>query len=211
MYIKDWLANTISLNTNFGTTWRMQIIAKLWEVFQIIFTLSHGQAALEKGFLINNRLMVENIKEESLTASRFVHDSEKHCCSFQWDSINPQIKTKCSRSKDEISITFRRSKKTHCWKGKSRKRKAVQDKIRSVESKRKHSIYEPRGRCISRVSWIKLSFIFLAKSNAFGQKIHESEANEQSLQTSTQFEGEANVYGINKIWSNYLDWLTTIQ
>ena len=28
--------------------------AKLWEVFQIIFTLSHGQAALETGFLINN-------------------------------------------------------------------------------------------------------------------------------------------------------------
>ena len=46
--------------------------AKLWEVFQIIFTLSHGQAALERGFLINNGLMVENMKEESLTASRFV-------------------------------------------------------------------------------------------------------------------------------------------
>jgi len=27
----------------------------------------------------------------------------------------------------------------------------------------------------------KLSFIFLAKSNAFRQKLHESEANEQSL------------------------------
>jgi len=30
--------------------------AKLREVFQIIFTLSHGQAALERGFLINNEL-----------------------------------------------------------------------------------------------------------------------------------------------------------
>jgi len=35
---------------------------------------------------------------------------------------------------------------------KARKRKAVQDKIRSVEPKIKHSIYEPRGRCISRAS-----------------------------------------------------------
>jgi len=52
--------------------------AELWEVFQIIFMLSHGQAALERGFLINNGLMVENIKEESLIASR-----EKQCCSFQ--------------------------------------------------------------------------------------------------------------------------------
>ena len=52
--------------------------AKLWEVFQIIFTLSHGQAALERGFLINNELMVENMKAESLIASRFVHDTVKN-------------------------------------------------------------------------------------------------------------------------------------
>jgi len=51
--------------------------AKLWEVSQIIFTLSHGQAALEKGFSINNELMVENMKEESLTTSRFVYDTVK--------------------------------------------------------------------------------------------------------------------------------------
>jgi len=42
----------------------------------------------------------------------------------------------------------------------------------------------------------KSCFIFLAKSNAFRQKIHKSETNEQS---HTQFEGEANVHGINKI------------
>ena len=51
--------------------------AKLWEVFQIIFALSHGQAAVERGFSINNELMVENMKEESLTASRFVYDTVK--------------------------------------------------------------------------------------------------------------------------------------
>ena len=51
--------------------------AKLWDVFQIIFTLSHDQAALERGFSINNKLMVENMKEESLTAIRFVYDTVK--------------------------------------------------------------------------------------------------------------------------------------
>jgi len=39
--------------------------AKLWKVFQIIFTLSHGQAAVERGFSINNELMVENMQEKS--------------------------------------------------------------------------------------------------------------------------------------------------
>jgi len=51
--------------------------AKLWEVFQTMFTLSHGQAAFEKGFSINNKLMVENMKEESLIASRFVYHTVK--------------------------------------------------------------------------------------------------------------------------------------
>ena len=50
--------------------------AKFWEVFQIIFALSHGQAAVERGFSINNELMVENMKEES-SASRFVYDTVK--------------------------------------------------------------------------------------------------------------------------------------
>jgi len=39
--------------------------AKFWEVFQIIFAPSHGQAAVERCFSINNELTVENIKEES--------------------------------------------------------------------------------------------------------------------------------------------------
>jgi len=51
--------------------------AKLWEIFRITFTLSHGQAAVERGFSINNELMVENTKEESLIAGRFVYDTVK--------------------------------------------------------------------------------------------------------------------------------------
>ena len=47
--------------------------AKLWEIFQIIFALCHGQAAVVRGFSIKNELMVENMKEESLIASRLPH------------------------------------------------------------------------------------------------------------------------------------------
>jgi len=39
--------------------------AKLWEVFQSIIMLSHGQPAFEKGFSINNELMVEKMKKKS--------------------------------------------------------------------------------------------------------------------------------------------------
>jgi len=77
-YIKDLLI--VEYHTSEYQFWNYMKdanCAKLWEVFQIIFTLSHEQAALERGFSINNELMVENMKEESLTASRFVYDTVK--------------------------------------------------------------------------------------------------------------------------------------
>ena len=67
----------------------------------------------------------------------------------------------------------------------ARKRKAVQDKIHSVESKRKllkESIASMSQEADAlAVQAEKSCFIFLAKSNAFRQKIHESEEYEQSL------------------------------
>ena len=45
---------------------------KVWEVFRIIFTLSHGQAAVERGFSVNSKLLVENLQEKTLLVSCFV-------------------------------------------------------------------------------------------------------------------------------------------
>ena len=36
---------------------------KCWTVFKIVFTLSHGQAAVEKGFSANKELLVENLQQ----------------------------------------------------------------------------------------------------------------------------------------------------
>ena len=38
------------------------------------FVLSHVQSEAERGFSINNNLLVENLKTESLTAQRSVQD-----------------------------------------------------------------------------------------------------------------------------------------
>ena len=37
--------------------------------------LSHGSAAVESGFSINNDMLVENLLEESLVGQRIVYDS----------------------------------------------------------------------------------------------------------------------------------------
>ena len=43
---------------------------QLWELLKVLLTLSHGQAAIERGFSTNKEVMVENLKTHSLVAQR---------------------------------------------------------------------------------------------------------------------------------------------
>ena len=45
-----------------------------WKVCSIIFVLSHGQSAVERGFSINKELLVENLQEKSLVSQRMVYN-----------------------------------------------------------------------------------------------------------------------------------------
>ena len=45
-----------------------------WNVFMMIFTLSHGQASVERGFSVNKELLVENLMEESVKSQKMVYD-----------------------------------------------------------------------------------------------------------------------------------------
>ena len=51
--------------------------AKVWEIFRNIFPLLHGHAAVEREFLVNSELLVENSQEKTLAASHFVYSSVK--------------------------------------------------------------------------------------------------------------------------------------
>ena len=51
--------------------------SKVWKVLTIIFTLFHGQAAVERGFSVNSELLVDNLQEKTLGVSRFVYSSVK--------------------------------------------------------------------------------------------------------------------------------------
>ena len=46
-------------------------------VIKLVLTLSHGQASVERGFSVNENLMVENLKESSLIAQRIIYDHMK--------------------------------------------------------------------------------------------------------------------------------------
>jgi len=51
--------------------------ADLFAVIRVVLILSHGNAAVESGFSVNNDFLVENLHEESLVAQRRVCDAVK--------------------------------------------------------------------------------------------------------------------------------------
>ena len=53
------------------------LFKRLAEVLKIILTLSHSQASVERGFIINKSLLAENLATKSLIAQRIVYDYMK--------------------------------------------------------------------------------------------------------------------------------------
>ena len=70
--------------------------------------LLHGQAAVERGFSVNSELLVENLQGKTLVASRFVYISVKSDANHFSKLFYPQTETKCSGSKNAISVVLRK-------------------------------------------------------------------------------------------------------
>ena len=56
---------------------RNEKYASLWKVMIFVFTLSHEQAQIERGFHINADLLVEKLTSPSIVAQRKVYDHQK--------------------------------------------------------------------------------------------------------------------------------------
>jgi len=82
--------------------------------------------------------MVENMKEESLTASRFVYDTVKSSAvHFREIRLTPGLKRNVRAARMRYQLHLEDQRKLTAESENARKRKAVQDNIRSVEFKRK--------------------------------------------------------------------------
>ena len=80
--------------------------AALWKVLKLIFSMFHGQSAVERGFTTNDGFVVENQSEVSLIALRMVYD---HLRAEGVASHNIEISTNLRKSvlkaRDEIKST----------------------------------------------------------------------------------------------------------
>ena len=67
---------------------------------KLIFILSHGQAAVEKGFSVNKEILVKNLQQKSLISQRMVYDymTVKHASSLHEYTIRNSLILKCKSS-----------------------------------------------------------------------------------------------------------------
>ena len=111
--------------------------AKLWDIFKMRLTISHGQASIERGYSINKDLLVENPREKTVVALRTVHDSistlEDH---FTKLPLTPAMKRHVKSARMRYGQYLDAQKKESLNEQQKKKRKGVQLSIRVAERKK---------------------------------------------------------------------------
>ena len=109
----------------------------VFQVFQVICLLFHGQAAIERGFSVNKEHLADNLKEESLIALRFLDDyitsSEETPHRIK---ITNQLFSSCKGARGRYHLYLAEEKKKKQSGERDLKRKALQEELKEIASKK---------------------------------------------------------------------------
>ena len=86
----------------------------VWLVCKFIFTISHGQAQIERGFSVNKEMLVENLQKTSLKSLKFVYD---HVISvgtkIQSFDISSELSLSCKGAHMKYKLALEQQQKIH--------------------------------------------------------------------------------------------------
>ena len=97
---------------------------QLWITMQLILTLSHGQATVERGFSVNKEVLAPNLQETSLIAMRLVHSSMQVAkCKVGDFVVNDALLSSCAhaRNRYQMYLMERKAEQERTEKGQKRK------------------------------------------------------------------------------------------
>jgi len=118
---------------------------KLYELVKVLLLLSHGQAAVERGFSVNKEVEVENLKHQSLIAQRIICDYVSSVGGILNVPVTePMLKeARSARQKYETYLENERKKKKSQESLNTRKRQLNEiEEYRSKKQKLESSISE---------------------------------------------------------------------
>ena len=151
--------------------------AKLWDIFKMFLTISHGQASVERGYSVNKDMLIENHHEKTVVALRTVHNSistlEDH---FTMLPLTPAMKRHVMSARMRYGQYLDEQKKESLNEQQRKKRKGVQLSIREAERKKGKvdtsiDILGKEADDLAKSAETKHDFTLLTKSNALRLKV----------------------------------------
>ena len=110
---------------------------KLWAVVKQLLLLSHGQAAVERGFSVNRQVEADNMTGQTLIARRLVCDHVNACGGvMNVDVTSKQLLISCSSARHKYFAHLEDEKKKHGNDERNRKRKCIEDEVDSLRKKK---------------------------------------------------------------------------
>ena len=156
-------------------------LKELWDLIKLLLTLSHGQAAVERGFSIKSGLLVPNLKTQSLVSQRVICDtialSGLPVADFE---ITPGQLQSCSHAHARYTAYLEEQRKEKDKQRKCQKRAAEESELNNAKKKLKkleltlESLNKDADKQALQAEQ-KSSFTLLAKSNALRQKAKQME------------------------------------
>ena len=107
---------------------------QLWITMQLILTLSHGQATVERGFSVNKEVLAPNLQETSLVAMRLVHSSMQVAkCKVGDFVVNDALLSSCAHARNRYQMYLMERKAEQERTEKGQKRKALMEELTSAK------------------------------------------------------------------------------
>jgi len=113
--------------------------ALLIKVTKMVLVLSHGQAAVERGFSVNKEIEVENLNDKSLVAQRIVCDYVRVCGGVLEVPMTKELLQSASNSRQRYSRYLEEQRAATKIAESAGKRKRVLDELESLKKKQKRT------------------------------------------------------------------------
>ena len=151
-----------------------------WNACSIIFVLSHGQSAVERGFSIKE-LLVDNLQEKSLVSQRMVYDHIKSIkITIHGYELPSDLLKSCKLSNRRYNAALEDAKKQEKVDMVARKRKLIDEEIQVVKKKKDEvikciEVLKTDADKLSIEAEEKQNLDLLTKANSFRKTILEKE------------------------------------
>ncbi|MGH0120660.1 UNVERIFIED_CONTAM: hypothetical protein FKN15_068235 [Acipenser sinensis] len=150
----------------------------LWDLLKCLFTLSHGQAAVERGYSVNKDILVENLKERTLISLRLVQDPLAGCP--MEDAISKTLvqNAKAARMR-YVQYLENEKKKKVATENDGKRKELMSDKAHQTAKRQKiiNSIEVMQREADEMAEKAeKQDFTLLSKSNAYRKSVTEKKS-----------------------------------